>query len=100
MSGQRAEAGDYRAMGEHCRKGKEPQIGRLGMPASCAAAVEMEWVAFGEWLIRGAAARLSPMTPSGQGSGWNCPKSDLRLAPPFGDGVVANDDGDDNNDYT
>jgi hypothetical protein len=36
------------------------------MPASCAAAVEMEWVAFGEWLIRGAAAShgLSPVTAS------------------------------------
>ena len=51
MSGQRAKAGGHRAAGEHCRKGKEGRIGRHGMPASCAAAVEMEWVAFGKWLI-------------------------------------------------
>lgn len=40
------------------------------MPPTCAAAVEMEWIAFGQWLIRvqllaSIACRLSPVTPSG-----------------------------------
>jgi hypothetical protein len=44
VSRQRAEAGGYRAMGEHCKERKQGRDERQGMPPTRSAAVGMEWV--------------------------------------------------------